>query len=577
MGIIKQLREDIYSLVTEVFNVNSHDDIVVELPKDPLNGDLASNAAMVLSKELKKSPREIAMELKKELVKLPYVAHIEIAGPGFINFTLQAHIWQNAISDILDRAEYYSKCNIGEGKKVNIEYVSCNPTGPMHVGHGRGAVYGSALSRLMRRAGYDVVEEFYVNDTGKQISILAKSIHVRYMQLFDPSVSIDEEDFYLGEYIIDIAKKLRVEYSDSLTDFTSQENIDKIKNFAINNILSDIKQDLQDLGIKHDVFFYESSLYKNDDVDNVIKYLQSKNMAYEGKLPKPKGSTPKDWEEKDMLLFRSANYGDDIDRPIKKQDGNWTYFASDIAYAKNKIDRGFEHIVMILGADHMGYVKRMQAAIKAVSGDKDIKFKVEFCQIVTFVKDNQNLKMSKRDGVFETIKDILADIGKDAFRFMMLTRKNEAHYEFNVDKVKECSKDNPIFYVQYAYVRAKSIIENAMQMAPDAYNIYYSKQSNLSLLSSEEELHLMRKMAFWPHIIRSSAMNYDPQKIVYYLQELASEFHSLWSLGKDKNKYRFIIPENQELTAARLSFARAFSMIIADAMDILAVDLVEKM
>jgi len=576
MNIFNKLKEDIINAGKHV-----HDDNAIlklanlEIPKDSLNGDLSTNIAMIIASRTGANPREIAIKFKELLAEVPYIANIEVAGSGFINFTIKADSWQDCIKDILLN-EDFGKINIGNGERINIEYVSANPTGPMHIGHARCAVYGDALSRLLTQCGYNVTKEYYINDAGSQVDDLAKTVMLRYDEALSGNKALIPNNLYPGEYLIEVGKKIFEQYGDSLLKMSKTDSYKIVKNFAVQEMLSIIKEDLKDLDIKHDIFFSEESLHNSGKIDEVISILQGMGLIYEGQLPPPKGKIDDDWSERTQKLFKSTVFGDVQDRPVQKSDGTWSYLASDLAYAKDKIDRGFDSLIYILGADHSGYVKRIEAIVKALSNGQ-VNVDVKICQLVNFVENSIPIKMSKRSGNFTTVKDVTNEVGKDIVRFMMLTRKNDALLDFDIKKVKEQSKDNPIFYVQYAFVRTISILDNCKKLIPEAYDKLLLNESNLSLLSSEEEIHIIKLLASWPKVLEGAAKHFEPHRIAFYLLNLAAKFHALWNFGKENNDYRFLVEDNIDLTAARLSLAKSIQKVIKSGFDIIGIEAMTKM
>ncbi|MEY3197161.1 MAG: arginyl-tRNA synthetase [Pseudomonadota bacterium] len=576
MNIYNTLKEDVIQVASELFGTDFLTQITIESPKDPLNGDLATNAAMVIANSIKRNPREIASELKIKLSQLPYVAHVEIAGPGFINFTIHSTIWQNNLRNIIKDGNQYGFNNVGNGKKVNVEYVSANPTGPMHIGHARGAVYGDVLARLLVACGYDVTKEYYINDAGSQIEALVRTALLRYKEAALKQEIIIPDGLYPGEYMVPVGKKLYASYKEELLHIAEVEACAKIRSFVLSEMMELIKNDLKLMGIEHDVFLSEQSLHDSGSIESVVERLKKDGLVYKGTLPPPKGSENKDWVPQELLLFKSTKYDDDQDRPIQKNDGSWAYFASDLAYAEDKIRRGFEQIIVVLGADHAGYVKRMEAIVHALSNG-EVGIDIKLCQLVNFIEDGELVKMSKRAGSFTTVRDVINEVGKDIIRFIMLTRKNDVGLDFDLAKVKEQSRDNPVFYVNYAYVRAGSVINNAGSKAPEAQEIYNSDKADLSLLSSEEELHVMKLLALWPRAVEGAAINFEPHRIVLFMQNLASSFHALWNLGKENNNYRFVVEGDKNLTAARMTLAKAVQNVIHSGFDIVGTEPMEKM
>lgn len=542
----------------------------LEVPKDPLNGDISTNIAMIIASKHGGNPREIALKFKEYLSQVPYVAHIEVAGPGFINFTIRTEKWHECVTSILQEDDDFWKVNIGHKQKVNVEYVSANPTGPMHIGHARGAVYGDALANVLSMCGYDVTREYYINDAGSQMDTVLDSAFLRYKEaVTGQSVEIPE-GFYPGEYLKNVGKKIAEEFGNDLLCMDKLQIRKTIKPLVLGEMMCMIKYDLAELGVYHDIFFSEQVLHDNNKINEAVDILKNKGLIYTGILPPPKGKIDENWQQKEQLLFKSSDYGDDQDRPIQKADGSWSYIAADFAYAKDKIDRGYDILVYILGADHSGYIKRIEAVIDAL-GQGKVKGDVRVSQLVNFIKNGQLLKMSKRSGNFATVRDVTNEVSKDIIRFIMLTRKNDMVLDFDFEAVKKQSKDNPVFYVQYAHVRTKSIMAKAKELIPAAYEKFISGDFNLSLLSSEEEIQLIKLLAYWSKTLESAANTREPQKIAYYLIDVASRFHSIWNLGKENSSYRFTIEDNIELTAARLALVESIRKILAVGLEVIGV------
>lgn len=576
MNIFNKLKHDIITASTQLYNnseIANHASI--ETPKDSFNGDLSSNIAMIIAAKENIPPREVALKFKEILNELPYIASIEIAGPGFINFTIKADSWHTAIKDILQNESKFFEIDIDKNKNINIEYVSANPTGPMHIGHARGAVYGDVLANILKKVGYPVTKEYYVNDAGSQINDLVSTVILRYREALGEKITIPE-GLYPGEYLIPVGQALAKEYGDKLLSMDEPERFKIVKNFAIQKMLDLNKEDLKELGVKHDVFFSEQTLHDNSKIEKTVKLLTDMGLIYEGSVPAPKGKVHAEWENRTQELFKSTKYGDDQDRPIRKADGSWTYFASDLAYAKDKIDRGANHLIYVLGADHSGYVKRIEAIVKAL-GKEQVKVDVKICQLVNFVENGVPVKMSKRLGTFASVQDVNNEVGKDIIRFMMLTRENNKTLDFDLVKVKEQSKENPIFYVQYAHVRTLSILSKAMETIPQSYNSFEASTYDLSLLSSEEEIEIIKLLASWTKTLETAAKYFEPHRVAFYLINLASKFHALWNFGKENNDYRFIIENNVELTTARLALAKAIQKIIASGLEVIGVEPMERM
>jgi arginyl-tRNA synthetase len=577
MNIFKEIGRDIKNIGLQICQDEAiWSQAVLEAPKDPLNGDISTNIAMLLASKQGGNPREIGLKFKELLSEIPYIAHIEVAGPGFINLTIKADKWHECIRSILSDDTDFWEVNVGNGERVNIEYVSANPTGPMHVGHARGAVYGDVLANILIKCGYDVTKEYYINDAGSQIDTLIQSALLRYQEAYTGKNVEIPEGLYPGEYLKDVGKKIAQKYQGKLLDMDDKDAKQEIRDFVIDQMMILIKEDLLELGVKHDIFFSEKSLHDGDKIANSVSMLQEKGLIYKGILPPPKGKVHKEWEEKEQMLFKSSNFDDEQDRPVQKSNGDWSYLAADFAYAKDKIDRGFNKLIYILGADHSGYVKRIQAVITALSDGK-VTSDIRISQLVNFMKNGKPIKMSKRSGNFMTVRDVINEVGKDIIRFIMLTRRNDVSLDFDFDKVKEQSKDNPVFYVQYAHVRTKSIIAKSAQIVPQAYAKFKENGFDLSLLDSEEEIQLVKLLASWSKVLVSAAQHREPQRIAYFLVEVASKFHSIWNLGKEASDYRFNIEGDVELTAARLALAESVRKIIVGGFDIIGITPVDKM
>ena len=509
--------------------------VVVEPPKDAAHGDMATNAAMVLAKEAKTKPRELADKIADKLRADPIVESVDVAGPGFINLTLKTSAWFGALRSVLEQGVSYGRSAIGAAEKVNVEYVSANPTGPMHVGHCRGAVFGDALASLLSFAGYDVTKEYYINDAGAQVDVLARSAFLRYREALGETIGEIPEGLYPGDYLAPVGKALASEYGDKLTKRSEAEWLPVVRAKAISMMMEMIKGDLAALNIRHDVFFSERSLIAGgtDQVGATIAELRAKGDVYEGRLPPPKGAPVEDYEDREQTLFRATAFGDDVDRPLKKSDGSYTYFASDIAYHKTKFDRGFLNMVDVWGADHGGYIKRVQAAIKAVTANK-ATLDVKIVQLVKLLRNGEPVKMSKRSGDFVTLREVVDEVGSDAVRFMMLFRKNDAVLDFDLAKVIEQSKDNAVFYVQYGHARGHSIFKNARETVPSlpetaAERVAFLRGAKIERLSDPVELSLIRQIAIYPRIVEAAAVAHEPHRIAFYLYDLASEFHALWT------------------------------------------------
>ena len=551
--------------------------INVETPRDASHGDLSTNAAMVLAKPARMRPRDIADKLVAKLAADRRVVAASVAGPGFINLTLDPQAWRSQITQILNEGGQYGRMNAGGGGRVNVEYVSANPTGPMHVGHCRNAVVGDAIANLMAFAGFDVTREYYINDAGGQVDTLAKSAFLRYREALGESIGEIPEGLYPGEYLKPIGTALVEAYGDKLREKPETDWLSTVREASITGMLDMIRADLASLRIKHDVFFSERSLTAGgrDLVAATIAKLAMRDLVYVGTLPPPKGEANEEWEDRPQTLFRSTQFGDDMDRALKKSDGGYTYFASDMAYHQNKLDRGFTHLVNVLGADHSGYAKRIKAAVAALSeGHADLD--VQFYQFVKLLKNGEPLKMSKRSGTFVTLRDVVDEVGCDAVRFMMLYRKNDAPLDFDFAKVTEQSKDNPVFYVQYAHARAASVLRNARLAFPglEAERI---GSADLSSIGDPAEIELIKHLAAFPKLVTAAARAHEPHRLAFYLFELASAFHQLWARGNDLPHLRFIQPGNLDATDARLALITATQQVISSGLVILGVDAPQEM
>jgi len=551
--------------------------VVIEPPRDASHGDMATNAAMVLAKDAKAKPRELADKIAEKLRADDLVAAVEVAGPGFINLTLKPEVWVGELLTMLREGAAYGKSAIGQGAKVNVEYVSANPTGPMHVGHCRGAVFGDALCGLLDFAGYDVTREYYINDAGAQVDVLARSAFLRYREALGENIGEIPEGLYPGDYLVPVGQALAAEHGDKLKAMPEASWLPIVRPKAIAMMMDMIKGDLAALNIEHEVFFSERSLIEtgNNKVTETIDFLRAKGDIYEGRLPPPKGKPVEDYEDRIQTLFRATAYGDDVDRPLIKSDGSYTYFAADIAYHKNKIDRGFLDMINVFGADHGGYIKRMQAAVKGVSGGK-AALDIKVVQLVRLLRAGEPVKMSKRSGDFVTLREVVDEVGSDAVRFMMLFRKNDAVLDFDLAKVREQSKDNPVFYVQYGHARGHSIFKNAREVVPDlpeddAVRSAWLGSAPVERLTDPAELDLLKRLALYPRMIESAAVAHEPHRIAFYLYDLASEFHALWTKGRDLPYLRFIMTNDAEITRARLAMVQGVVSVLASGLAVLGV------
>ncbi|MDP1731161.1 MAG: arginine--tRNA ligase [Devosia sp.] len=545
--------------------------LVVEPPRDPAHGDLSTNAAMVVAKPLGRNPREAAAALAGHFASDKDVISAEVAGPGFVNFRIADALWLDVLRAVGQEGADFGRTNVGGGERVNVEYVSANPTGPMHVGHTRGAVFGDTLASLMEYSGYDVTREFYINDAGSQIETLARSTLLRYREALGESIDIPS-GLYPGDYLVPVGQALAKEFGDTLLGMPESEAVPLVKDRVLDAMMALIKADLADLRIHHDVFFSERTLHGPDgDIAQTLAWLREQGMIYEGRLEPPKGKTPDEWENREQTLFRATDYGDDIDRPLVKSDGSYTYFAADIAYHRNKYLRGFKHMVNVLGADHSGYVKRLQAAVKAVSqGEADID--VRICQLVRLMKNGEPFKMSKRSGDLVTVADVVAEVGADATRFMLLFRRNDAAMDFDFALVKEQTRDNPVFYVQYAHARACSVFRVAEREMPGVdLSLLALRSAAVERLSTEAELDLVRSVAQWPRTVSAAALAHEPHRIAFYLYDLAAAFHGFWAKGKEDVSLRFVNAADPTLTLARLALVGAVRQVLVNGLTILGV------
>lgn len=551
--------------------------ITAEPPRDADHGDIATNAAMVLAKPCRMKPRDIAELLKPVIEAFDDVIMVEIAGPGFINLRLAPSIWQQQVATILTEGINYGDSQRGEGRKVNVEYVSANPTGPMHIGHARGAVVGDALARLLSKAGYAVTKEYYVNDAGAQVEVLARSAHMRYREALGEDIGEIPEGLYPGDYLKPVGAALVQHHGDKYKDAPESEWLALFKQEAMEAMMALIQSDLMQLGVSHDVFTSEQSLVNKGKVEEALSALEDKGLIYTGVLEPPKGKTPDDWEPRPQTLFKSSAFGDDVDRALKKSDGSYTYLTPDIAYHYDKFQRGHAIMIDVLGADHGGYVKRIKASVSAMS-DKQAELHVLLCQLVRLLKNNEPFKMSKRAGNFVLLSDVVELVGKDVLRFIMLTRKSDAQLDFDVDKVREQSKDNPVFYVQYAHARCKSVLRHAKADMPESYaQSAKPDMTLLALLEHPTEQHAIRKLANWPRIVETAAETYEPHRIAFCVQEMAAEFHMLWNKGNDDETMRFLLPDQPDRTAARLALVRAVATVIASGLNVMGVEPLEEM
>jgi len=560
------------------FSAELLDRIAAEPPRDPAHGDVATNAAMVLARPMAAKPRELAMRIAVRLEADPDVEAVQVAGPGFVNLRLSDRFWAAQLAAVLQAGESYGHLPPGSGPKVNVEFVSANPTGPMHVGHCRGAVVGDAIAGLLAAAGHQVTREYYINDAGAQVDVLARSAYLRYREALGEAIGDIPSGLYPGDYLKPAGEALSREFGAGLLDKPEAEWLPLVRERAIAAMMAMIRDDLDRLGIHHDVFFSERSLQTGvDRVAEAIAALDAQGLVYRGTLPPPKGQLPEDWEDREQTLFRATAFGDDMDRPLLKSDGSYTYFASDIAYHYDKLQRGFRRMIDVLGADHGGYAKRMRAAVLAMS-NREAELEVVFCQLVKLYRGGEPVKMSKRSGDLVTLREVVDEVGRDAVRFMMLFRKADAPLDFDFQKVTEQSKDNPVFYVQYAHARTASVRRQTGEELPDLPLAATDLAgADLELLTDESERGLVRLMADWPRILDSAAESREPHRVAFYLHELASAFHAHWNKGKDLPQLRFIRTDDIRLTRARLALVTGVGVVLRSGLRVLGVTAPEEM
>ena len=582
-GLFEKRVADALGRLAEGANIPSGLDVsrvVVEPPRDPSHGDLATNAAMVLAKEARMNPRALAELLVADLQDDPRVTKVEIAGPGFINIRLAPSVLHEVLRAVVVDSNGFGRSGQGAGSSVNVEFVSANPTGPMHVGHCRGAVFGDALAGLLDFSGYKVAREYYINDAGAQVDVLARSAYLRYKEALGQEIGAIPEGLYPGDYLKPVGERLAKDYGPGLLDKPESEWLPLVRETSIDAMMDMIRADLAALNIHHNVFFSERSLQKGpegDQVAKMIEELKARDLVYMGRLPPPKGQKDEDWEDREQLLFRATAYGDEVDRPLMKSDGSYTYFASDIAYHRSKYERGFLSMIDVLGADHGGYVKRMQAAVRAVSDNK-AELDVKLCQQVKLLRGGEPVKMSKRSGDFVTLREVVDEVGRDAARFMMIFRKNDAPLDFDLAKVVEQSKDNPVFYVQYAHARCASVFRQAAEAFPGAdFSAAQLERADLSILSDEAEMDIIHRIAQFPRTIEAAAEAHEPHRVAFYLYDLASAFHSLWNKGKDLPQLRFVNLTDKDSTQARLALVHALKGVLASGLAILGVTAPDEM
>jgi arginyl-tRNA synthetase len=548
--------------------------ITLEPPKDASHGDLATNAAMVLAKAAGKPPRALAERLAPLIAADSYVDKAEVAGPGFVNLTLAHAFWPSVLRMVLEQGEAYGQSAIGKGEAINVEYVSANPTGPMHVGHTRGAVFGDALANLLGFTGFAVTREYYVNDAGSQVDALARSALLRYREALGEDIGNIPEGLYPGDYLRPVGEKLAAQHGKELLAMPEEEWLPIVRAAALEAMLAMIEDDLSALGIHHDVFFSERSLSEGsrDEIAETINDLEARGLIYKGRLPPPKGKIDEDWEDREQLLFRSTEFGDDMDRPLVKSDGTYAYFAGDIAYHRDKFQRGFKTMIDVFGADHSGHVRRMKAAVAALT-ENQATLDIKICQLVRLFRAGEPVKMSKRAGTFVTLREVVDEVGAGPVRFMMLYRKNDAPLDFDFAKVTEQSRDNPVFYVQYAHARASSVLRNVRETFPDLdIGEGALAGGDLGRLDDEAEFALIRRLAQFPRVVEAASLAHEPHRISFYLYDLAADFHGLWNRGKDLPQLRFIYESDRELTRARVALVAATKRVLASGLGILGVE-----
>jgi len=583
MNFFNLIRDDLIKVIKDLTGEGSLprgldlSRINVEPTREAGHGDVATNAAMVLAKPAGMKPRDLADLIAARLKSHPDISGLEVAGPGFLNLTLNADFWHRRLGEILGAGRRYGDCDEDGKQAVNVEYVSANPTGPMHVGHGRGAVFGDALAALLEKAGHQVTREYYVNDAGAQVDQLARSAHLRYRQALGEEISDIPEGLYPGDYLIPIGVALVGKFGDKYASAPESDWLAPVRELTIEAMMDLIREDLAALGIRHKVFFSERKMVEGGGVEAVLKTLEDKGLIYTGVLEPPKGKTLDDWESRPQTLFRATDFGDDTDRALKKADGSWTYFAADIAYHLDKFNRGFASMIDVWGADHGGYVKRMKAAVTAVTGGEG-SLDVKICQLVNLLDKGQQVKMSKRAGTFVTLREVVDKVGKDVVRFIMLTRKNDAALDFDLAKVTEQSRDNPVFYVQYAHARCCSVTRLALESFPDL-DVSDKALGNAAFhrLTDPSELALIKQLAAWPRLVESAAEAHEPHRCAFYLSEVVAAFHGLWNKGKENEGLRFLVTDDLELTTARMALVHAAALVIASGLDIFGVEPVEEM
>ena len=578
MNIINYYRDKIKKIIRKEFSLEESDlkNISFEFPRDSSLGDLSTNASMILSGKLKKSPQEIASKIINLIKNNPDFENVEIAGKGFINIKLKKNVWWNLLSKTLNEKNNYGDTDYGKNEKINIEYVSANPTGPLHVGHTRGAVFGDILSNILKKVGYNVCREYYVNDAGEQIDKLAKSVFIRYREACGEDIDEIPEGLYPGDYLKSVGEDLRTQFKDSLVELEKEDWFPIVREFSIKSMLSVIRDDLNSLGINHDVYTSENKLLNDGYVQEVFNEMNNSDLLYEGETPPPKGVKKSEWSKRKHILFKSKSFGDDEDRVVKKHDGSWTYFMPDIAYHKDKFNRGFNKMINVWGADHSGYISRVTSAVDAVTKSKS-SLEVKICQLVRLIRGGNIVKMSKRSGSFITLRDLVEEVGPDAVRFMMVTRKNDAPLDFDYDLVKEQTRDNPIFYVQYAHARISSIIQKVLDEKIFLIDEKFIDNTDLSLLSNSHDIELIKIISNFPRVIEQSAIYREPHRVAFYLRDIASSFHSYWNLGNEDNNMKVLNIDNLDETKARLALIMSVKITISEGLRLLGINALEEL
>jgi len=583
MNLFQHFRDKVVGIVNQLADEGHLPDnldtsrVSVEPPREATHGDITTNAAMVLAKSAGMPPRDLAELLTERLDSVEWISDTNIAGPGFVNLRLNPEFWQGRLKEILLAGIAYGGSTLGSGNQINVEYVSANPTGPLHVAHARGAVVGDALAALLEKAGFEVTREYYINDAGAQVDTLARSAYLRYREALGEDIGDIPEGLYPGDYLKVVGEALAKQMGDKWLDAGEDVWLGEIRTLATSMMMDGVRQDLEALGVHFDVFTSEKSLIEVGAVDQALDHLEKMGLIYTGVLEPPKGKPPDDWEPREQTLFKASQFGDEVDRAVKKSDGSWTYFATDVAYHQDKFRRGFNTMVDVWGADHGGYVMRMTAAVQAVSGGEG-HLDVKICQMVHLKKGGEALRMSKRAGTFVTLSDLIGEVGRDAVRFMMLTRKNDSQMEFDLDKALEQSRDNPVFYVHYAHARCRSVLRNATeQWGGDWVTLEALAEADLSLLADQAELDVIKVMASWPRLVENAAETHEPHRVAYYLNDLATQFHALWNKGNDDASLRFIVAEEVSLTQARLALVQGVVTVIASGLQVMGVDPVEEL